>query len=330
MKIIFSVFVTLLLALVAFAGVEFLQLHFVFGVVIPYFAFLFFVFGFILRVIGWAKAPTPFNITTTAGQQKSLSWIKNENLENPRNSAGVFGRMFLEVFFFRSLFRNTTAYLNKRQNLGYGSEKTLWLGGLLFHWSFFFIFIRHLRFFTNPPLSFVGSMESIDGFMQVGVPVFYFTDLILLLTVTFLFLRRVYLPRIKYISLTADYFPLLLIFAIGVSGVAMRYIIRVDIMSIKTMTMSLVHFSPVVPAGIQSIVFVHLFLVCALFIYFPMSKLMHMAGVFLSPTRNLQGNSRENRHVNPWNYPVKVHPYDHYEDEFREPMKKAGIPVDKE
>ena len=330
MKILFATLITLILALIAFASVEFLQLHYVFGVVIPYFAILFFLLGFIARIISWAKSPTPFNITTTAGQQKSLSWIKNKNLENPRNSAGVIGRMFLEVFFFRSLFRNTTAYLNKEQNLGYGSEKSLWLGGLLFHWSFFFIVVRHLRFFTNPPLFFVGPIESVDGFMQVGVPVFYITDLLLLVSVSFLFLRRVYLPRIKYISLTADYFPLLLILAIGATGVAMRYVVRVDIMSIKTMTMSLVHFNPVVPEGMGTLFFVHLFLVCTLLIYFPMSKLMHMAGVFFSPTRNMRGNSREHRHVNPWNYPVKVHSYEHYEDEFREPMKKAGIPVDKE
>jgi hypothetical protein len=55
-----------------------------------------------------------------------------------------------------------------------------------------------------------------------------------------------------------------------------------------------------------------------------------MAGVFLSPTRNLANNNRSVRHVNPWNYPVKVHTYEEYEEEFREFMKDAGIPVEKE
>ncbi|MBF0554911.1 MAG: menaquinol oxidoreductase, partial [Nitrospirae bacterium] len=36
------------------------------------------------------------------------------------------------------------------------------------------------------------------------------------------------------------------------------------------------------------------------------------------------------RHINPWNYPVKVHTYEEYEEDFRDKMKKAGIPVDKE
>ena len=94
--------------------------------------------------------------------------------------------------------------------------------------------------------------------------------------------------------------------------------------------MGLITFSPVVPQTIGIIFYIHLFLVSALLAYFPMSKLMHMAGVFLSPTRNLANNNRAVRHVNPWNYPVKVHTYEEYEDEFRDKMKSVGIPVEKE
>ena len=57
---------------------------------------------------------------------------------------------------------------------------------------------------------------------------------------------------------------------------------------------------------------------------------MHMGGIFLSPTRNLANDNRMNRHLNPWNAPVKVHTYEEYEDEFREKMKLAGLPVEKE
>jgi nitrate reductase gamma subunit len=34
--------------------------------------------------------------------------------------------------------------------------------------------------------------------------------------------------------------------------------------------------------------------------------------------------------VNPWNHPVKFRTYEEYEDEFRDKMKAAGIPVEKE
>ncbi len=63
--------------------------------------------------------------------------------------------------------------------------------------------------------------------------------------------------------------------------------------------------------------------------YFPFSKLVHMAGVFLSPTRNLANNNRAVRHVNPWDHPVEVHTYEEYEEEFRDKMIAAGVPVEK-
>jgi hypothetical protein len=75
---------------------------------------------------------------------------------------------------------------------------------------------------------------------------------------------------------------------------------------------------------------IHLLLVSALAAYFPFSKLMHMGGVFLSPTRNLANNNRSQRHVNPWNYPVKTHSYAEWEDEFRDKLKAADLPLETE
>jgi hypothetical protein len=43
----------------------------------------------------------------------------------------------------------------------------------------------------------------------------------------------------------------------------------------------------------------------------------------------LSNNSRFVRHINPWDYPVKVHTYEEYEEEFRDKMVEAGLPVDK-
>jgi nitrate reductase gamma subunit len=110
----------------------------------------------------------------------------------------------------------------------------------------------------------------------------------------------------------------------------MRYFDKVDIIKAKELAIGLFSFHPVVPEGIGILFFIHLFLVCSLIAYIPFSKLLHMPGIFLSPTRNLANNSRMKRHVNPWNRPVRVHTYEEYEDEFREKMKAAGLPVDKE
>ena len=330
MGLLFSFFTVVALVLIVLIGVKAANLHYLFGVIIPYLAFLAFLAGIVYRVIKWARVPVPFRIPTTAGQEMSLPWIKQNKIDNPSTSLGVIVRMALEVLLFRSLFRNTRAELRDGPKISYGSTKWLWAAGLAFHWTFLIILIRHFRLFLDPIPLPIEIVEALDGFFQVGAPVLYLTDLIFLGAVTFLFLRRVVIPQVRYISLAADFFPLFLIGAIGASGVLMRYFLKTDVVGIKELTMGLITFSPVVPQMIGTIFYIHLFLVSALFVYIPMSKLMHMAGVFLSPTRNLANTNRAVMHVNPWNYPVKVHTYAEYEDDFREKMKAAGLPVEKE
>jgi nitrate reductase gamma subunit len=330
MGLLFSFFTVVILGVIALVGVRTMHLQYFFGVVIPYLAFAAFIAGIVYRVLKWARIPVPFRIPTTAGQEKSFPWIKSNTIDNPFTSLGVIIRMALEVLVFRSLFRNTRMELRDGPQITYGSTKWLWMAGLAFHWTFLIILTRHLRLFFEPVPFFVDILETLDGFFQVGAPVLYVTDLIFLGAVTFLFLRRVIIPQVRYISLASDFFPLFLIGAIGGTGVLMRYFLKTDVVGIKELMMSLITFSPAVPAGIGTIFYIHLFLVSALFAYFPMSKLMHMAGVFLSPTRNLANNNRAVMHVNPWNYPVKAHTYDEYEEEFRDKMKSVGLPVEKE
>jgi len=330
MNILFSLIALLAVVALAILGVEVANLQFLFGVIIPYIAIATFLIGIIYHVINWAKSPVPFRIPTVAGQQKSLPWIKSSKLESPHSTLGVIGRMLLEVLLFRSLFRNTKADLKNGPRLVYGSSKYLWLGALVFHWSLLIIVLRHFRYFTEPVLAFMPMLQNLDGFFQVGVPVIYITNIVIVVALLFLLLRRLVDPKLRYISLSSDYFPLFLLISIAVTGILMRYFTKVDIVNIKELAMGLFNFKPVVPDGIGIMFFIHLFLVCVLLIYFPFSKLLHMPGVFLSPTRNLANNNRMKRHINPWNYPVRVHTYEEYEDEFRDKMKAAGIPVEKE
>jgi nitrate reductase gamma subunit len=331
MKIMFSLVVVLALGLLALLGAQSEALRWFFGAIFPYIAFVLFVIGVTYRVIKWAKSPVPFRIPTTCGQQKSHSWIKHNKLENPSSTFWVIGRMALEVLFFRSLFRNSKAEIVDGERVVYGSTKWLWLGGMIFHWTFLIVLFRHMRFFVQDP-SFLGPLEKLDGFFQFGVPVFYISSWLFVLAVTYLFIRRVIVPQVRYISLAADYFPLFLILTIGISGIWLRHFDKVDVVAVKKLTMGLVTFNPSLPVygDVHSLFYLHLFMVCVLFAYFPFSKLMHLAGVLLSPTRNMANNNRAVRHINPWNYPVKVHTYQEYEEEFGEKMQKAGIPVEKE
>lgn len=325
-----SLAIVVALVFVPLLGVDLLGGHFLFGVIVPYVAVAVFFIGLVYRVITWGKTPVPFPIATTCGQQKSLPWIRGSKLDNPSSPAGVVGRMVLEILLFRSLFRNTKTELQEGPRIAYRWEKWLWLAALLFHWSLLIVLLRHLRFFTEPVPFFVQLIEDLDGFFQVGLPVLYLTDAVILVALTYLFIRRVAIPQVRYVSLPADYFLPLLILGVALSGVLMRYFFRVDITAVKELAMGLATFRPSVPEGIGVLFYIHLFLVSVLFAYFPFSKLVHMAGIFLSPTRTLAGNSRQHRHINSWNYPVKVHPYEEYENEFRKVMLQAGIPVEKE
>lgn len=330
MNVLYSLLLVLALVVIPLIGAGALGWHTLFGVFIPLIAVTVFVIGFIYRVMDWGRSAVPFRIPTTGGQQQTMSWIKQSKLDNPSTTAGTVGRMILEILLFRSLFRNTRVQLYDGPKLSYGSSKWLWLGAIAFHYAFFVILARHMRFFTEPvPLPFEW-LDKLDSILQIGVPTLYLTEIVILAALAYLFLRRVVVPQLRYISLPSDYFPLFLILAIVISGILMRYFIRTDIMDIKTLSMGLTTLNFTVPEGIGVIFYIHLFLVSALLVYFPMSKLMHLGGVFLTPTRNLANNNRIQRHVNPWNYPVKVHTYEEWENEYREQMKEAGLPVEKE
>jgi len=243
--------------------------------------------------------------------------------------------MALEILAFRTLFRNTSVSLvSDEKSTGgkrivYNANFFLWLGAIAFHYCFLVVLLRHFRFFTEPVVFFVPLVQVLDGFFQVGAPVVYMTSLIMLGALGYLLFRRFANPQVRYISLVADYFPLFLLLGIVISGILMRYFLKVDVVKAKELTMGLIAFHPVVPDGIGVLFYLHLFLVSALVVYFPFSKLMHMGGVFLSPTRNLSNNHRACRHVNPWDYPVDVHTYEHWEEEYKEKLEMAGIPLDK-
>jgi len=329
MRIAVPLLAVLALVAVALAGAGALGWTVLFGAVVPYAAAALFLGGLVARVLGWARSPVPFRIPVTCGQQKSLPWIRQARIETPSTTGGVVARMALEVLCFRSLFRNTRTELRDGR-LHYASAKWLWAAGLAFHYAFLVVVLRHLRFFLEPVPAFVLALARVDGFFQNALPAVFATTLVFLGAAAFLLVRRIASPPLRYLSLASDYFPLFLLLAIGLSGAWLRHVSKIDVPAAKAAVMGLVRLAPQPAAAVGTAFYVHLFLVSTLLAYFPFSKLVHGAGVFLSPTRNLTANSREVRHVNPWNAPVPLHTYAEYEDEFRERMRDAGLPLEKE
>lgn len=318
----------LALALLAWAAALQPGLRALIAGVLPPASFLVLLGGMTWRVLGWANSPVPFRIPLTAGQQASLPWLKHSRLDNPSTMAGVVGRMALEVLLFRSLFRNVKSEVRSGR-LVFREATALWLAALAFHYSMLVVLLRHLRFFTQPVPGLVKALEGVDSFFRIGVPALYATDVLLIVALGFLLWRRLREPHLRYLSLFSDYLLLFLLLGIAATGVLMRHVIRVDTVAVKELAMSLVTLSwPRVGPSLHPLVLAHLALVCALVAGLPFSKLVHMAGVFLSPTRNLANNNRAKRHVNRWDYPVRVHTYAEWEDEFRDKMIAAGLPTE--
>ncbi len=329
MSALYSLLAVLALILAGLEGGRVAPGREVLTLVVPYAAFVIFLTGFCVRVLRWAWVPVPFHIPTTCGQQKSLPWIRKAKVDNPSTRWGVLARMAAEVLLFRSLFRNNHARMEGKR-LVLGESKYLWLGALAFHWALLLILLRHLRLFIEPVPAWVDGLSRIDAFFQIGAPQLYLSDVIVVAALAYLLFRRFRDPVVRYVSFFTDYFALFLLLGIAVSGVLMRYFVRVDVISVKQFAMSLAAFRPVDLSALSPLFLAHLLLVCTLAAYLPFSKLMHMGGIFLSPTRNLANDSRRRRHINPWNYPVKKHTYTEWEEEFHDKLVAAGIPTEGE
>ncbi len=329
MNALYSLCAVLMLVLIGLEGGRIGAGREVITLVVPYSAFAVFLAGFCWRIFRWGQAPVPFHIPVTCGQQKSLPWIRAARADNPSTGWGVLARMAGEVLLFRSLFRNNRARLAGKR-LIFGEDKYLWLGALAFHWALLLVLLRHLRLLMEPIPAWINFLERLDSFFQIGAPQLYLSDFIVLTALAYLLARRFRDPMLRYVSLFSDYLALFLLLGIAVTGMLMRYFVRVDILSVKQFALSLTAFRPAPPQTLSPVFLAHLLLVCALAAYFPFSKLMHAGGVFLSPTRNLANNSRSRRHVNPWNYPVKTHSYAEWEEEFRDKIQAAGIPLEDE
>jgi nitrate reductase gamma subunit len=229
---------------------------------LAYLAAAVFVLGFLSKVVLYFKTPSPLKIPTTPA---------------PKSSIGVVLRLIPEILFFRSLLKGGT------------TEKILWLGGWVFHVSFLLIVLRHLRFFTYPVPDFVMS------FQQIGI----WAGLVFPIALLILIVRRFTNDRLATITLFADYFVLVLITAIGATGLMLKYITRTNMVDVKAFILGLVHFSPTQMPD-STIFLIHFSLILVLLVYFPFSKLMHAWGVLISPTRAQVDNPREVRHVTPW------------------------------
>jgi nitrate reductase gamma subunit len=280
------------------------------------------------KIARWMRAPVPFRIPLTVGQQRALISIPHSRSGSPHSLPEVMLRMLLDVLAFRPLWRTTPTAPSLGRGLAHGMDRALWFMAAAFHGSLAIVALRHLRFFLRPVPGFVTFLEGFDVATATVLPSVHITSVVLPLALVFLVGRRLVLVRVRYISLAADYFPLFLLLAIATTGLLMRHVTKTDVAALTQFTTSLASFTLVLPSQADTLLLVHVFLVGFLLVYFPLSKLMHVPGALMSPTLTMANVNRERRHVNVRNPTVEVLHYADYEATFRQPMIEAGLPVE--
>jgi nitrate reductase gamma subunit len=298
-----------------------------------YAAAVLFIGGLAWRVWAWAGTPEPFRIPTTSGQQRSLTGIEASLIDSPSTTPGVIGRMCLEVFLFRSLFRNTgfgatPAGQGTRPGLVFPERKALWLAAMALHWSLLVIVVRHLRLFVDPIPRVVAAVTALDGFFEVGSPAWFATDVVIAVALGYLLFRRLRDPLLRYLSLPADYLALAALMTVVGTDILLRYVARVDLVAVRGYALGLAALAPGTLPAPGFWLAAHMLSVSFLLAILPFTKMIHAAGVWLSPTRNQANDSRRRRHVNPWNAPVPVHGYEAWQDEFRDKLRIANLPIE--
>lgn len=231
----------------------------------PFIAYLtcaVFLGGVAYRFWVWLRTPVPLRIVLTPA---------------PKTRAGVVRRMAGNIFLFPPLFK---------------SDRLLWALGWSFHFLLLLVIIRHLRYFFYPVPVWV------EIFQTPGLYAGYFLPLPL----AGLLVRRLITEQGLYISSWGDYFALLLLLAISLSGLLLSKYFRIYIVDVKAMIQGIIFGQPI-SFHAPWLFILHFLLVSVLLIYFPFSKLMHGGGVFLSPTHNQRGNFAK-PYRNPWDFPV--------------------------
>jgi len=215
--------------------------------------------GLVRRIHRYARVPAPLKIPTTPA---------------PLGVPGVARRLLGELVLFTSLFK---------------ASKPTWLLGWLFHGALLLVLLGHLRYLIEPVWDWIAALQ------RIGL----YAGSVMLVSLAGLWLRRLLVDRVRYVSAASDHLLLALLAGIALSGLLMRTVSRTDVVAVKAFVLGLVRFAPQPVPG-DPVLLAHLALVAVLLIVFPFSKLLHAPALFFSPTRVQIDDPRERRHLAPW------------------------------
>ncbi|MBI5846736.1 MAG: hypothetical protein HZB31_02070 [Nitrospirae bacterium] len=172
--------------------------------------------------------------------------------------ASVYLSTVLDILFFRRIF---------------SSSKILWAGSWVFHISFFFVVIRHMRFF----------FPSLPGCLIFLQPAGVVAGYLLPLSLLYLIALRTLQKKDRYAS-SYNYSISVMLFLISFTGTVMRTFFRPDLIMVKKFTLGIfglrLHAVPE-----SSIFFFHIVLFLLLLPYLP-------THIIAAPFVNLEANRR--------------------------------------
>jgi respiratory nitrate reductase gamma subunit len=221
------------------------------------------------RLFTWLRAPLPLNIVLTPA---------------PVTGSGVSQRIAGELFLFRSLLKG---------------DRSLWWAAWSFHVSLVMLAVGHFGGLVAPAFTqrMLGLTEGqFHELAQVAGGAF---GILTVVPLAWLLLRRVAMERVRYISTLSDYLSLGLLLLIIISGNQMRFMGGLDLAQARQFVWGLLTLHPVAAPADPAFA-LHLILISALLAYIPFSKLVHLGGLFFSPTLTQKNDPRRRRHIDGW------------------------------
>jgi nitrate reductase gamma subunit len=160
-------------------------------------------------------------------------------------------------------------------------DRALWTGAWIFHVVLALIAFGHIRVFTDFPVLWAAVGLSKEGVDTMSATIGGIAGIVVMLAVGYLLLRRFAVERTREISGFTDYFSLLLLLAVIITGNSMRFGAHFDLNQTREYFWGLLTFSAA-PVPASGMFLLHLLLAQLLIISIPFSKILHMGGFFFT------------------------------------------------
>ena len=223
--------------------------------VLPYLAVALFVIGALYRFVHWVQGRKITGLQSVAIVPNTFGY------------GAVLWDLIKRVFGFYTLPKME-------------KDRTLIVGGLMFHWGIWIVLASHFAFIYMPPMS-ASLHDALALYLGGGAGLAAGVGLVILTA------RRSTLPRMRALSNADDYFAPGIILTLIVFGLLQTLVVRPDFMdTISPWLKSLLVLSPNLAAisGVDWVTIVHVAVACVFVAYIPYGKMVHWAGYLFNPS----------------------------------------------